>query len=370
MVLQENWWCPPEEYNDIQDDWFIHFFEQGCRQFDEGEVTSNCISVYTVFGHQKFPDKTQQQDNVNFLFIGENTHIHQEHPLYFTMDAVLTFFHDSPKSIRLPLWMIYWNFHTDGLFPNIGISRDDGHHHHHHQNDDRPDDTRRINKAVIVISHDNHEIRRQICSKVISIWGIGVDSNFENVPHEQFVQIPKRGVLHKRNLLRHYKYNVCAENSYKPGYVTEKIFEAFFSGCIPIYWGHVPVEPQIIRPHSYINSFDQSPQHDPSIQISSSYFWTTDAIVHIYATYLKIWSIVFKKRKLKKLKGSCELVVYMVCDMSECYDLLGMHWKQYHRFWTPRPHFKKVDFLSGKVIQEIFMEELADEMYVRYKTTY
>ena len=38
--------------------------------------------------------------------------------------------------------------------------------------------------------------------------------------------------------LRHYKFNICYENTNNVnGYITEKIFDCFLSGCIPIYFG-------------------------------------------------------------------------------------------------------------------------------------
>lgn len=37
--------------------------------------------------------------------------------------------------------------------------------------------------------------------------------------------------------LRNYKFNICFENSSYPGYLSEKLYEAYISGCIPIYWG-------------------------------------------------------------------------------------------------------------------------------------
>ena len=37
--------------------------------------------------------------------------------------------------------------------------------------------------------------------------------------------------------LKQYKFNMCFENSSSPGYLTEKLFDAFEAGCIPIYWG-------------------------------------------------------------------------------------------------------------------------------------
>jgi len=42
----------------------------------------------------------------------------------------------------------------------------------------------------------------------------------------------------KLEILRNYRFAICFENSQGlPGYITEKIFDCFFAGCIPIYWG-------------------------------------------------------------------------------------------------------------------------------------
>ncbi|WP_181882648.1 MULTISPECIES: glycosyltransferase family 10 domain-containing protein [unclassified Helicobacter] len=41
----------------------------------------------------------------------------------------------------------------------------------------------------------------------------------------------------KREWLKGYKFNLCFENSSYPGYMTEKLIQAFSAGCIPIYWG-------------------------------------------------------------------------------------------------------------------------------------
>ena len=38
--------------------------------------------------------------------------------------------------------------------------------------------------------------------------------------------------------LSQYKFNICGENSYTPGYFTEKIYQAFLAGCIPVYLTH------------------------------------------------------------------------------------------------------------------------------------
>lgn len=41
----------------------------------------------------------------------------------------------------------------------------------------------------------------------------------------------------KAEFLKQYKFYICPENASVKGYVTEKVFHAIGSGCIPIYWG-------------------------------------------------------------------------------------------------------------------------------------
>jgi len=47
----------------------------------------------------------------------------------------------------------------------------------------------------------------------------------------------------KRDVLRQYKFSFCYENIRDlPGYMTEKIFDSFFAGCVPVYWGASNIE--------------------------------------------------------------------------------------------------------------------------------
>jgi len=55
------------------------------------------------------------------------------------------------------------------------------------------------------------------------------------------------GIERKKPVLERYKFAICYENLKDvPGYITEKIFDCFFSGCIPVYLGannisdHIP----------------------------------------------------------------------------------------------------------------------------------
>jgi alpha(1,3/1,4) fucosyltransferase len=56
-------------------------------------------------------------------------------------------------------------------------------------------------------------------------------------------------VAHKREVLTKTRFSICYENIRDlPGYITEKIFDSFFSGCVPVYWGasnindYIPVD--------------------------------------------------------------------------------------------------------------------------------
>ena len=75
-------------------------------------------------------------------------------------------------------------------------------------------------------------------------WGVGGATNPSKIR-----QNPRRSLTISKKLetLKHYKFAICYENVKDiPGYITEKIFDCFLSGCIPIYWGannitdHIP----------------------------------------------------------------------------------------------------------------------------------
>lgn len=72
--------------------------------------------------------------------------------------------------------------------------------------------------------------------------------------------------IHNNNKLSYlssYKFNLCPENSNYKGYVTEKLFDAVLSGCIPIYWGSEnQPEPDILNQNRILFlSIDQDNNH-------------------------------------------------------------------------------------------------------------
>lgn len=101
----------------------------------------------------------------------------------------------------------------------------------------------------------------------------------------------KGRVERKKDVLSQYKFALCYENARDiPGYITEKIFDCFFAGCIPIYWGannitdYIPAECFIdIRAfenfdslYLYINSISAN-EYSQYLYNIQSFLMSTDA---------------------------------------------------------------------------------------------
>lgn len=59
----------------------------------------------------------------------------------------------------------------------------------------------------------------------------------------------------KAIVAKDYKYMLCFENDFYPGYVTEKLLDAYLCGTVPLYWGNLGRENHINQ-KSFINLAD------------------------------------------------------------------------------------------------------------------
>lgn len=64
---------------------------------------------------------------------------------------------------------------------------------------------------------------------------------------------PEGSLDEKLDFLSRCRYNICPENIRAGGYVTEKVFEAAWSGNIPVYWGETNPEPRILNSERILN---------------------------------------------------------------------------------------------------------------------
>jgi len=165
------------------------------------------------------------------------------------VDFSISFDHtpNNPNNLRFPYWMEFIDWSKEGIVgqenPRFGrlINQEELL---------RPLDTshrKRELRAAFFTSHLN-EPRREIyylLNKLIPIDGYGAFFNDRIKSHSD-------SGIKKNEILENYIFNLCPENSMFPGYNTEKIPEAFASGCIPITWT-VPGHNKDFNQGAYIN---------------------------------------------------------------------------------------------------------------------
>ena len=88
---------------------------------------------------------------------------------------------------------------------------------------------RRDQKAILITSH-LREPRAACYATLKSLMPVdGMGPYFDRT-----IKDHHKSVFIKKDILINYRFNLCPENSIYPGYVTEKIPEAFAAGCLPI----------------------------------------------------------------------------------------------------------------------------------------
>ena len=146
---------------------------------------------------------------------------------------------ESEKYMRFPLWILYLFEPEDG-YPEIKEKID--------EINGRRSSVDRTG-AVLIASHDHFGTREDILEGLADVVEVKCAGKWMNNTTELQMQYHDD----KLQYLQQFRFNICPENVDAPGYVTEKIFDAYRTGTIPIYHGagNIP-EPDIIRPESAI----------------------------------------------------------------------------------------------------------------------
>ena len=108
---------------------------------------------------------------------------------------------------------------------------------------------------ILFISSRAVPMRTNLLDKLLKA-GIPIDS----VSHTNR-NLPVVGACNnnKSCMQKQYLFCLAIENSYLPGYHTEKLYDALADGCIPLYYGHpdvvfsIPSESSIIRLDEYLD---------------------------------------------------------------------------------------------------------------------
>lgn len=92
---------------------------------------------------------------------------------------------------------------------------------------------KKTSDCVLINKHDKKGTREMVYNGVRDILDVKLAGKWKNNTTDLWDKFNND----KEAYLRTFKFNICAENDNTEHYVTEKIFDAFIAGCIPLYYG-------------------------------------------------------------------------------------------------------------------------------------
>ena len=218
---------------DPNDNFLIHYL----RFLGDVNLTSihdADVLIYSCFGenHQKV-----NRDKVKKIFYtGENIR-----PDFTRCDYSITFDFDdyNNRNIRIPLWYFYidWNFIEKWNYYLIDLNEDKWFKKYKEKN-------------FCCIFSNPVQNRMEMLSELSNYFEL----DKYGAPFNNYVL---GGVEKKYEIISSYKSSMCFENSFHPGYVTEKLLHARTAGNLAIYWGHPDVKYDF-NPEGFVNANDFS----------------------------------------------------------------------------------------------------------------
>lgn len=233
-----NYWNDPHN-----DNYFTKFIEKNigeCKLIKPQDYPD--ILIASCMGNINNVHKLKAKCKI--FYYGENLNryppYNNDKLLYDTFDLIVGFKKTdlSKKQIRFPLWLMYYKYYNYNNKDNILTYLQNKYNEN-------------INKnknifATIIARHDRGGQRTLIWNELSKFGNIVSPGLFKK--NTQCI-----GKTHedKINYISNSIYNICPENSSYEGYFTEKIFQAFEAGTIPIYWAIDKPEPEIINENKY-----------------------------------------------------------------------------------------------------------------------
>jgi hypothetical protein len=236
-VAYVNFWKDPNN-----DRYFSKFIEYNIGPVKEVDCNNNPdILIASCCGNISKIDRIKSKCKI--FFYGENLNryppYNNDSLLYNTFDLIVGFKYTdlSKKQIRFPLWLIYYKYYNYNEDDNILK---------YIQN--KYDLNVKKDKVLcsVISRHDRGGQRTKIYDE-ISKYGIVKSPGI----YRQNMAPIGNTANDKVNFISSSLFNICPENSEYEGYCTEKIFQAFEGGTIPLYWGMSFPEPEIINRNKY-----------------------------------------------------------------------------------------------------------------------
>ncbi len=116
-------------------------------------------------------------------------------------------------------------------------------------------------------SGEGTQIRQEFCKKLMEYKHVDCPGKVLNNMKAKDLLSPKDGdwLGSKQHFIKKYKFTIAFENSRSNGYTTEKLYDAFESFSIPIYWGNALVAREF-NPKAFINCNDYDNDFDAVIE--------------------------------------------------------------------------------------------------------
>lgn len=195
---------------------------------------------YLFFGDRNFGENNKSSKYLNdkvtrIFYTGEN-----ERPENYTCNYAITFDHKEFRNYRLPLYVIYdWDNKRKKLPNSDNYTRE------------FMDIPKKTGFCSFVVKNPYCERRNWFFHALSKYQRVDAGGPlFNNIGGP--IEGGARAVEAKAEFLPKYRFNMCFENSSYPGYATEKIYEAFVFGTVPIYWGS-PTVAMDFNPRAFLN---------------------------------------------------------------------------------------------------------------------
>ena len=225
---------------------FVDTFENCARFFthilsQRYDVVRDDINPEVLFFSDEFFGNRNERYNdhatIKIFYTGENAR-----PTFRNNDYSISFdFINSPYHYRLPLYVLeMWAITLEGW------TKDAEYLIHKQPLDDNAFDRKGIS---YIQSNPNSPHRNNLMGYLMKHFDI--DRAGPHLNNTGYV-VPREPRMHKLDFLRKRKFNIAVENGLYPGYVTEKLLDAYYADTIPIYWGSLKVA-RDFNPKSFIN---------------------------------------------------------------------------------------------------------------------
>lgn len=210
-----------------QDLWLVKFIEERNLLKNKPQIK---IGLYSIFA----PMWLNHFDNCDLRIFVERENLHKK-----TMQHWLHRFLDDKKInlslgfdylnhsqyLRFPFWIMWSVFSPTATYNDIKKQINLMNSIQNHSYSDR--------KFCAFLCGHNDIGRKEIFTQLSTIDKVDCDGKlFHNNDDLKTLYNDN-----KLEYLKHYRFNLTPENSNYKDYVTEKLFEAIYAGCIPVYSG-------------------------------------------------------------------------------------------------------------------------------------